>query len=162
MLVFRTRRWRFYAAIILSSCLFIPAINSFISPSIRFRHPPTVRHSNDTSTLPATAIVVSTAKQKFSASVEQLGLRPTGGIVVYVADDPSAPFHPPMNKGREAIAYLTCLIDHYDELPEIMVFLHANHRTWLSQRSPRRRHQASSYPSSPGIRRRKRLRESVM
>ena len=39
-------------------------------------------------------------------------------------DDPTSILHPPVNKGREAMAYLTFLISHYDVLPDIIVFLH--------------------------------------
>jgi hypothetical protein len=38
--------------------------------------------------------------------------------------------HPPVNKGREAMAYLTFLIDHYDLLPAYMVFIHAHLEGW--------------------------------
>jgi hypothetical protein len=38
--------------------------------------------------------------------------------------------HPPINKGREAMAYLTFLIDHYDLLPAHMVFIHAHLEGW--------------------------------
>ncbi|KAF1815527.1 hypothetical protein P152DRAFT_464357 [Eremomyces bilateralis CBS 781.70] len=47
---------------------------------------------------------------------------------IYVADDLSAPLHPPKNKGNEAMIYLTYIIDHYDTLPAVILFLH-NHRT---------------------------------
>lgn len=49
---------------------------------------------------------------------------------IYVADDPSAPFHPPKNKGHEVMVYLTYLIDHYEEVPDIMIFMHAHRYTW--------------------------------
>lgn len=45
-------------------------------------------------------------------------------------DDPDAELHPPSNKGREAMAYLTYLIDHYDVLPEISLFLHPHRSGW--------------------------------
>lgn len=45
-------------------------------------------------------------------------------------DDRTAILHPPVNKGREAMAYLTYLIDHYHVLPEINVFLHAHRSGW--------------------------------
>ena len=38
--------------------------------------------------------------------------------------------HPPKNKGREAMAYLTFLIDHYDSLPTSMVSLHPHLQGW--------------------------------
>ena len=49
---------------------------------------------------------------------------------IYVADDPTAPLHPPKNKGHEVMIYLTYLIDHYDELPDIVIFMHAHQYSW--------------------------------
>ena len=48
---------------------------------------------------------------------------------IYVADDPTAPLHPPKNKGHEVMTYLTYIIDHYYSLPEILIFLHAHRWT---------------------------------
>lgn len=50
--------------------------------------------------------------------------------VVYVADDPNAALHPPENKGHEAMVYLTYIIDNYEKLPDIMLFMHAHQKTW--------------------------------
>jgi len=51
----------------------------------------------------------------------------------YLMDDP----HPsppalsvPRNQGREAMAYLTYIIDHYDALPDYMIFTHGHERSW--------------------------------
>jgi len=59
---------------------------------------------------------------------------PTDGTswqhAVYHMDDPDYILHPPLNKGREATAYLTFLIDHYDVLPEIILFLHPHRNGW--------------------------------
>ncbi|PGH03395.1 hypothetical protein GX51_04126 [Blastomyces parvus] len=52
---------------------------------------------------------------------------------VYVVDDPSAPLHPPLNKGNEAMVYLTYLIDHYDTLPDIMIFMHSHSNSWHNE-----------------------------
>ena len=49
---------------------------------------------------------------------------------IYVADDPSAPLHPPVNKGHEVMIYLTYIIDHYDELSDVTLFMHAHNITW--------------------------------
>jgi Protein of unknown function (DUF3431) len=49
---------------------------------------------------------------------------------IYVADDPSALLHPPKNKGNEVMIYLTYLIDHYEDLPDIMMFLHSHRFSW--------------------------------
>ncbi|KKK13348.1 hypothetical protein P175DRAFT_08487 [Aspergillus ochraceoroseus IBT 24754] len=49
---------------------------------------------------------------------------------VYVVDDPSAPLHPPKNKGHEVMIYLSYIIEHYDQLPDIMAFMHAHQFAW--------------------------------
>jgi Protein of unknown function (DUF3431) len=60
---------------------------------------------------------------------------PDWNASIYSWDDLSGTTIPLMNdKGREANAYLTYLIDHYDDLADIVVFLHAhrggNPRGW--------------------------------
>ncbi|PGG95887.1 hypothetical protein AJ79_09824 [Helicocarpus griseus UAMH5409] len=52
---------------------------------------------------------------------------------VYVVDDPAAPLHPPVNKGHEVMVYLTYLIDHYDNLPDIMIFMHSHRVSWHNE-----------------------------
>ena len=49
---------------------------------------------------------------------------------VYVADDPTAPLHPPKNKGHEVMVYLSWIIDNYDNLPDVAMFMHAHQLTW--------------------------------
>ncbi|KAI1818644.1 hypothetical protein GGS20DRAFT_197195 [Poronia punctata] len=49
---------------------------------------------------------------------------------IYVADDPSAPLTVPENKGREAMVYLTYIIDRYEDLPQAVLFLHASRFAW--------------------------------
>jgi len=50
--------------------------------------------------------------------------------MIYVADDPSAPLHPPQNKGHEVMIYLTYIIDHYDDLPDVSIFMHSHRYAW--------------------------------
>jgi hypothetical protein len=52
------------------------------------------------------------------------------GKVIYVADEPNAPLHPPKNKGREVMVYLTYVIDYYDILPDVSIFMHSHRWTW--------------------------------
>ena len=51
-------------------------------------------------------------------------LPPTSGLdqIIYHADGPLMDV--PVNKGNEAMAYLTYLIEYYDTLPDIVVFIH--------------------------------------
>ncbi|KAL6708546.1 hypothetical protein ACN47E_002527 [Coniothyrium glycines] len=48
----------------------------------------------------------------------------------YRIDDPHAKLTVPMNKGRESMVYLTYIIDHYDTLPDNVLFLHPNRYQW--------------------------------
>jgi len=49
---------------------------------------------------------------------------------VYEVDNPSAKFRVPKNKGHEAMAYLTYIIDHYDNLPDTIIFTHPHRSAW--------------------------------
>ncbi|KAF4624714.1 hypothetical protein G7Y89_g13455 [Cudoniella acicularis] len=52
---------------------------------------------------------------------------------IYVTDTTTPPantFTVPINKGNEAMAYLTYIIDNYRSLPDIMFFHHDHHQAW--------------------------------
>ncbi|KAI9850296.1 MAG: hypothetical protein M1838_005938 [Thelocarpon superellum] len=51
---------------------------------------------------------------------------PDWGRAIYTVDDINATLHTPMNRGNEGMAYLTYVIEHYDCLPELVLFLHAH------------------------------------
>ncbi|KAL2126036.1 hypothetical protein VTI74DRAFT_1895 [Chaetomium olivicolor] len=51
-------------------------------------------------------------------------------LAVYEVDKPNAPLTVPKNKGKEATVYLTYIIDHYDDLPDIVLFFHAHRYAW--------------------------------
>ncbi|KAF9894305.1 hypothetical protein FE257_007808 [Aspergillus nanangensis] len=55
---------------------------------------------------------------------------PDWQTAVYVVDDPSAPLHPPKNKGHEVMVYLSYIIEHYHELPDIIAFMHSHQFAW--------------------------------
>ncbi|KAJ5085725.1 hypothetical protein N7532_010496 [Penicillium argentinense] len=55
---------------------------------------------------------------------------PDWDTAIYVANDPSAPLHPPKNKGHEVMIYLSYAIDFYDDLPDVSVFVHAHKNAW--------------------------------
>lgn len=48
---------------------------------------------------------------------------------IYVADDALAPHHPPKNKGHEVMIYLSFIIENYDRLPDVVLFMHAHRWT---------------------------------
>ncbi|KAJ4376281.1 hypothetical protein N0V83_001564 [Neocucurbitaria cava] len=49
---------------------------------------------------------------------------------IYHVDDANAPLTVPKNKGRESMVYLTYIIDHYDDLPDNVLFIHPNRYQW--------------------------------
>ena len=49
---------------------------------------------------------------------------------IYVADAPSASLHPPKNKGHEVMIFLTYIISHYTNLPDVVLFMHAHRWSW--------------------------------
>lgn len=51
---------------------------------------------------------------------------PDVDVAIYVANDPAASWHPPKNKGHEVMTYFTYIIDHYYELPDTVIFMHAH------------------------------------
>ncbi|KAF2734694.1 hypothetical protein EJ04DRAFT_228946 [Polyplosphaeria fusca] len=51
-------------------------------------------------------------------------------VVVYEVDNPNAENKIPQNKGREAMVYLSYIIDHYDDLPDTTLFMHAHRHAW--------------------------------
>ncbi|KAK2737801.1 hypothetical protein FQN55_000912 [Onygenales sp. PD_40] len=53
---------------------------------------------------------------------------------IYTVDnEPGFGLHVPANIGREAMVYLTFIIDHYDSLPDITAFLHSTHYQWHNE-----------------------------
>ncbi|KAJ5908680.1 hypothetical protein N7495_001362 [Penicillium taxi] len=49
---------------------------------------------------------------------------------IYVVDDKSASLTVSRNKGRESMVYLTYIIDNYNNLPDIMLFIHSQRYQW--------------------------------
>ncbi|PYH72304.1 uncharacterized protein BO88DRAFT_423131 [Aspergillus vadensis CBS 113365] len=55
---------------------------------------------------------------------------PEWQTAIYAVDDPSAPLHPPKNKGHEVMVYLSYIIEHYDRLPDVVAFMHSHQFAW--------------------------------
>lgn len=49
---------------------------------------------------------------------------------IYTVDNENASLTVPMNKGHEAMVYLTYIIDHYSQLSDITLFMHSHQYTW--------------------------------
>ncbi|KAF7716554.1 Uncharacterized protein PECH_004354 [Penicillium ucsense] len=77
-----------------------------------------------------TLVVPRTKKEDTSWIHEEL---PDWDSAIYVVDDPKAPLHPPRNKGHEVMVYLSYIIDFYEELPDVAVFMHAHRKAWHNE-----------------------------
>lgn len=53
---------------------------------------------------------------------------------IYTVDEPQAPFKVPKNKGHEVMVYLSYVIDFYDSLPDIALFMHSHRFAWHNDR----------------------------
>lgn len=49
---------------------------------------------------------------------------------LYVTDDPYSRYKVPLNRGNEAMVYLTYICDHYYTLPKTMAFIHSHQSSW--------------------------------
>ncbi|PPJ49813.1 hypothetical protein CBER1_03328 [Cercospora berteroae] len=55
---------------------------------------------------------------------------PSWPRAIYVTNDAQAELTVPNNKGREGMVYLTYIIDHYDDLPNVAIFSHSKRYQW--------------------------------
>lgn len=92
--------------------------------------------------IPMTLILAAVSSDDIVNSRADFGLCDGDSHIIYVADQPSPENGLPENKGNEALPYLTYLIDNYENLPEVMVFMHGHRSSWhnnalLRRSSPR-------------------------
>ncbi|KXX74632.1 hypothetical protein MMYC01_208521 [Madurella mycetomatis] len=76
----------------------------------------------------AAGIVVASLRSEDTAWVHRH--LPDWSRSVYVVDDPSAELTVPKNKGREAMVYLSHIIENYDTLTPTTIFVHASRFAW--------------------------------
>ncbi|KEF59524.1 uncharacterized protein A1O9_04368 [Exophiala aquamarina CBS 119918] len=62
--------------------------------------------------------------------IDENDLGPGLSKIIYVADDPKAPHHPPQNKGHEVMTYLTYILEFYENLPDVSIFMHSHRYAW--------------------------------
>lgn len=72
-------------------------------------------------------VVASSSSENTSWIQENL---PSWRTEIYHVDDPEAALIVATNKGREAMVYLSYIIDNYDHLPDHALFTHANRFQW--------------------------------
>jgi Protein of unknown function (DUF3431) len=75
-------------------------------------------------------VVIASIAREDTKWLSNLANEPNLSTAVYVVDDPKAPLTVPKNKGHEVMVYLTYIIDHYDRLSDVTMFMHAHRFTW--------------------------------
>ena len=78
-----------------------------------------------------TLVIPALKTEKTAWIQEELGDLLSAGLLttaIYTVNDRHAPLHPIKNKGHEVMVYLSYIIDAYDRLADISIFMHA-HRT---------------------------------
>ena len=76
-------------------------------------------------------LVVSRTSLEDTEWIERfLGDDPLLTRAVYTVDDSDADLTVPRNKGHEAMVYLTYIIDHYNDLSDVTMFMHSHQITW--------------------------------
>ena len=80
--------------------------------------------------LPISTISTVVASQRGDNTTWLQELLPTWQHNIYVTDNANVTLSVPRNKGRESMVYLTYIIDNYFDLPDIVIFLHAERYQW--------------------------------
>lgn len=81
---------------------------------------------------PSKALVIASTANDDTSWLSQVPSDWT--IYNYVTDAPTSPnLTVPVNRGNEAMVYLTYIIDHYDDLPDVILFHHSHDKSWHQQ-----------------------------
>jgi hypothetical protein len=97
------------------------------------RPPPPIPSTSPTQPYTKSLVIARTKSEDLSWLNEQIDGTPittNRSLHIYTTDDLSSAHHTPLNKGREAMAYLTYLIEHYASLPQIILFMHPHRTSW--------------------------------
>lgn len=75
-------------------------------------------------------VIASTQDEDVNWIEENFENYPDVQSTIYTADDLTATNHPPKNKGHEVMIYLTYIIDHYNNLSDVNIFMHSHQLAW--------------------------------
>ena len=111
-----------------------PNFSEFHEPKIENMSPYPMGETKPPGSNYTKCLVIPRMKQEDTSWIEEeLGdMIQTGALetAVYTVNDRTAKLHPPKNKGHEVMVYLTYIIDHYEDLPDVNIFMHAHQKTW--------------------------------
>jgi hypothetical protein len=77
-----------------------------------------------------TLVLARTSSEDVSWVEENFGGNKFIRAAIYTVDDENSVLHTPENKGHEVMVYLTYIIDHYNNLSDVNVFMHSHQYAW--------------------------------
>jgi hypothetical protein len=75
-------------------------------------------------------VVPKTSEEDVAWIEENFGGNEYFKAAVYTVDDFDSEYHPPKNKGHEVMVYLSYIIDNYDNLSDVNMFMHSHRFAW--------------------------------
>ncbi|KAI9656143.1 MAG: hypothetical protein M1831_004714 [Alyxoria varia] len=75
-------------------------------------------------------IVLGVLKAEERASDWVYDVKNIANVAKYIVDDPSAQLHLEQNRGREPAVYLKYILEHFDNLTDVTIFVHASSNAW--------------------------------
>ncbi|KAH8668402.1 hypothetical protein BX600DRAFT_510499 [Xylariales sp. PMI_506] len=117
----RTRQSRALLSLIARVAISLVALAATVSYFPDFQPPDRV-HSK--------ALVVASSRATARSAVWLSRVPLDWSVFHYVTDDELAPLSVPADKGNEAMVYLTYIIDHYADLPDVVFFHHDHYKAW--------------------------------
>jgi hypothetical protein len=77
-----------------------------------------------------TLVIPRTSNEDIGWIAEEFGGNEFMKMAIYTVDDVEAELHPPKNKGHEVMVYLSYIIDHYNNLTDVNIFMHSHQFAW--------------------------------
>lgn len=102
-------------------------------PQVPIRHPiSSDEYSSPESGNLTRTLVIAKLAEEDTEWVAQFLLRDDSRLTaaIYTVDDPNSDLSVPQNKGHEVMVYLTYIIDHYQNLSDVTMFMHAHQIAW--------------------------------
>jgi len=99
-------------------------------PSLNSKNDPLTEELRTDTTFTETNQDNSQKIEQFKDVFRKLKAEKRSDVVTVPDVSPVLPLKIMPNRGAESMAYLTAIIDHYDNLPDLMVFMHGHRLSW--------------------------------
>jgi len=103
----------------------IPTSDPTLLPSL-----PSTIEPTDSKNLTLALVIASLAEENTAWARALISTVPNLAPIIYIVDAPSDALLIPVNKGHEAMPYLSHIIANYDTLADVTLFMHAHQYTW--------------------------------